>query len=416
MKKAFVSTAFGLSMLAVAAVPAMAQGTIKIGYVDPLSGGGASTGEIGLNQLKFIAKRVNEKGGVLGKKIEIIPYDNKLSPQTSLIQVQKAIDDGVDIITQGNGSSVGIAIENFVNKYNARNPGKGVVYLNYAAIDPILTNKDCSYWHFAWDANVNIKVEALTNFIKQKKGIKKVYLINQDYDFGHSVADAAKKLLNKKRPDIKIVGDEFAPLQKVTDFSPYIAKIKASGADSVITSDWGQDLSLLIKAAGDAGLKANWYTFYAGLAGGATAIKQADLPNKVFQINEGINNLDYKPARETAKAFIDSHKSSPIFYPRMFNEMGMLFKAMREAKSTEPVKFVPKLEGMKYKTFSTGAVGFMRKKDHQFFQPLFISTLGPTGSSQPFDEEGTGWGWKKVAEVPTKDTIVSTTCKMKRPH
>ncbi|MFZ5783379.1 MAG: branched-chain amino acid ABC transporter substrate-binding protein [Pseudomonadota bacterium] len=417
MRKAIAFGAVALGIFGTAVAPAGAQDTIKIAYVDPLSGGGASIGQIGLNQLRFIADDVNAKGGVIGKKIEITGYDNKLSPQVSLVQVQKAIDDGAKIIVQGNGSSVGAAVENFVEKYNERNPGKAVVYLNYAAIDPAMTNKNCSYWHFSWDANVDIKMEALTNFMKSQPSIKKVYLIDQDYSFGHSVAETAVKMLKEKRPDIQIVGNEFHPLVKVTDFSPYVAKIKASGADTVLTGNWGQDLALLIKAAGDAGLKVNWYTFYAGGTGGPTAIKQANLPDQVYQLTEGFNNLDYKPAQEVIRAYLARYKSEPIYYPRLFNVTGMLFDAIKEANSDDPAKFIPKLEDMKYKTFASGAEGFMRKKDHQFFQPLYMSAFGPLDpAKQPFDEENTGWGWKLAAEIPTKDTLYPTTCEMKRPN
>lgn len=415
MRKSLVLAAFALSALGAAAGPAAADGTIKIGYVDPLSGGGASIGQIGLNQLKFIADEINAKGGVIGKKVEIIAYDNKLSPQVSLVQVQKAIDEGVQIIVQGNGSSVGAAVESFVTKFNERNPGKDIVYLNYAAIDPSLTNQNCSYWHFSWDANVDIKVEALTNFIKPRKDIKKVYLIDQDYSFGHSVADTMTRMLKAKRPDIAIVGDEFHPLVKITDFSPYIAKIRASGADTVITGNWGQDLALMIKAAGDAGLHVNWYTFYAGGTGGPTAIRQANLPDQVYQLTEGFNNLSYPPAQETARAYVAHYKANPVYYPRIFNLTGMLFEAIREANSADPGKFAPKLEGMKYATFASGEEGFMRKQDHQFFQPLYMSVFGPLAATQPFDEESTGWGWKLAAQIPTKDTLLPTTCNMKRP-
>ena len=414
MKKVLAASAFGLLLLGALATPAAADGTIKIGYVDPLSGGGASIGQVGLNHLKFIADEVNAKGGVDGKKIEIVPYDNKVNPQLSLVQIRKGIDDGVRIFTQGNGSSVAAAIEDFVTKYNERNPGKEVIFLNYAAVDPSLTNEKCSYWHFRWDANSDIKMEALTNYMKLRKNIKKVYLIDQDYSFGHSVADAALKMLKAKRPDIKIVGNEFHPLLKVTDFSPYIAKIKASGADSVITGNWGQDLALLIKAAADAGLQVDWYTYYAGGTGGPTAIRQANTPDRVFQITEGFANLGYKPSQDVERAYRARFHGESIFYPRLFNEMGMLFKAIEEAKSDDPAKFAPKLEGMKYEVFDSGT-GFMCKEDHQFFQPLYISTLGPRGSTEPFDEEHTGWGWKLVSQIDVAHTIVPTTCKMKRP-
>lgn len=417
MKKLFAATALAVSMLGMSAVSSpAADDTLKIAYVDPLSGGGASIGQLGLNQLRFIAKRVNADGGVNGMQVEIVPFDNKVDPQVSLVQVQKAIDQGIHIIVQGNGSSVGVAIEDFVAKFNRRNPDDSVVYLNYAAIDPVLTNEKCSYWHFAWDANVDIKLEALTNFIKGKDDIKKVYLIDQDYSFGHAVAETTVSMLKEKRPDIEIVGNEFHPLVKVTDFSPYVAKIKASGADTVITGNWGQDLALLIKAASDAGLEVNWYTFYAGGSGGPTAVKQADLADQVFQITEGINNLDYDPAKEIIRTYMEQHPKEPVYFPRIFNMTGMLFKAIEEAGSADPATFAPKLEGMKYATFSSGKEGFMRKDDHQFFQPLYISTFGPLDSDQEFDEEHTGWGWKEVAEIPVEDTITPTTCEMQRPE
>src|SRR5712675_557967 len=277
---------WGLAAFAVLgfAAPVQAQETIKIAFIDPLSGGGASTGEAGLKTFQFIAEQLNAKGGALGKRIEIVGYDNKLNPQESLVQVQKAIDAGIRIVTQGNGSAVAAAISDFAAKFNERNPGKEFLFLNYAAVDPVLTNEKCNFWHFRWDANSDIKMEALTNFMKGQPSIKKVYLINQEYSFGQAVRAAAKKMLAAKRPDIQIVGDELHPLLKITDFAPYIAKIKASGADSVITGNWGQDMALLLKAAADAGLQVDWYTYYTEGIGSPTAIKQTGLNHRVFQV------------------------------------------------------------------------------------------------------------------------------------
>ena len=280
MRKLMTALVFALPILGALSMSggaALAQETLKIGYIDPLSGGGASVGEVGFKTFQFLADEVNAKGGIQGKKVEIVPLDNKTNPQESLIQAQKAIDAGVRYLTQGNGSSVAGALSDFVTKYNERNPGKEVLFFNYAAVDPVLTNDKCSFWHFRWDANSDIKMEALTNYMKSVPAIKNVYLINQDYSFGQSVRTAARSMLAAKRPDIKIVGDELHPLLKITDFAPYIAKIKASGADTVVTGNWGQDFALLLKAAADAGLKVNWYTYYAGGTGGPTAIKQANL-------------------------------------------------------------------------------------------------------------------------------------------
>ena len=414
MRKVLSLTALALSVLAVSGMSAAAEDTVKIGYIDPLSGGGASVGEVGLKTFQFLADEVNAKGGIQGKKVEIVPLDNKTNPQESLIQAQKAIDAGIRFLTQGNGSAVAGALSDFVTKYNERNPGKEVLYFNYAAVDPVLTNAKCSFWHFRWDASSDIKMEALTNYMKTVPAIKNVYLINQDYSFGESVRTAARAMLAAKRPDIKIVGDEKHPLLKVTDFSPYIAKIKASGADSVITGNWGQDFELLLKAAADAGLKVNWYTYYAGGTGGPTAIKQANLDHQVFQITEGIANLDHPASQEFEKAFRAKYDVS-VFYPRAVNEMRMLAAAADKAKSIDPVKVAQALEGMEVEVLD-GGKGNMRKDDHQFFQPIYISSFGDRTAKEPFDEEHTGWGWKLAARIDTPATVVPTTCKMERPN
>lgn len=394
--------------------PVKAQETIKIAFIDPLSGGGASTGEAGLKTFQFLADQLNAKGGVLGKRIEIVGYDNKLNPQESLVQLQKAIDAGIRVITQGNGSGVAAAITDFVAKFNDRNPGKEILYLNYAAVDPVLTNEKCNFWHFRFDANSDIKMEVLTNYMKPRASIKKVYLINEDYSFGQAVRVAARKMLAAKRPDVQIVGDELHPLQRITDFAPYVAKIKASGADTIITGNWAQDMALLLKASADAGLQVDWYTYYAEGIGSPTAIKQTGLNHRVFHVSEGAANIPNAPAQEFERALRAKYDIG-LLYPRAVNEMRMLIAAIEQAKSADPAKIGPKLEGIRLTVFN-GGEGFMRTDDHQFFQPMYIKSFGDLAANEPFDEEKTGWGWHVVAKVDTADTILPTVCKMKRPN
>jgi branched-chain amino acid transport system substrate-binding protein len=183
-----------------------------------------------------------------GGQLEILAFDNKFDPQETIVQLQKAIDAGAQYVFHGNSSAVGGAIVDFLEKHNRRNPEKPVLYINFAALDPVLTNEKCSFWHFRFDAHVNIRTAAITNQIKKDPSIKKVYLFNQDYSFGKAVRTAATQMLKDKRPDIEVVGDELIPLQKVTDFTPYIAKIRASGADAVISANWGNDLNQVGRA------------------------------------------------------------------------------------------------------------------------------------------------------------------------
>ena len=285
-----------------------------------------------------------------------------------------------------------------------------MVYLNYAAVDPALTNEKCSFWHFRFDADADMKMAAMTNVIAQDKKIQKVYLINQDYSFGKAVAAAANKMLAEKRPDIKIVGDELHPLQKVQDFSPYVAKIKASGADTVITGNWSNDMVLLIKAGKDAGLKVNWETYYGGSPGTVTAVREAGV-GTLKQVSEWHKNA--LPELDASVASFDKRfpgAENEYAYWRAKTMWELFAAAAKKAQSNDPVKVARALEGMKMQT-SLGDVE-MRADNHQILQPLYVSTLE---RGQKYDAEGTGLGWKTDAKVDGKATSLPTSCKMERP-
>ena len=403
----FIARTLGLlAMAALFAAPATAQ--VKIAFIDPLSGGAASAGIAAQKVITFAVDRINAAGGLNGQKLVLISFDNKVSPQESLIALKKAIDEGARYVFQGNGSAVAHAVTDAVLKHNERNPGKEVLFFNYAAVDPPLTNEKCHFWHFRFDADVDMKMAALTDFIAGQPGIKKVYLINQDYSFGKSVAAAAQAMLAKKRPDVKIVGDELHPLQKVQDFSPYVAKIRASGADSVITGNWSADMLLLIKAARDAGLKVRWFTYYAGALGAPAAIGRDGI-GVVTQVSEYHHNAlpDLLPE---AVAFTKRFKDDEFGYFRLFTAFDMFAAAAKQAKSNDPAKVARALEGMKLAT-ALGDVE-MRADNHQLLQPLFISTLS---DKMKFDVEKTGLGFKTDAKIEAKATALPTTCKMQRP-
>ena len=389
---------------------APAAAVVKIAWIDPLSGGGASAGINAQKHMTYLIDRLNAAGGLNGEKVELISYDNKVDPQESLIALKKALDEGARFVFQGNGSSVALAITDAVLKYNERNPGKEVLYFNYAAVDPVLTNDKCNFWHFRFDADADMKMGALTDAIAKQPQIKSVYLINQDYSFGKAVAAAAKKMLAEKRPDIKIVGDELHPLQKVQDFSPYVAKIKASGADTVITGNWSNDMLLLIKAGKDAGLKVNWYTYYGGALGSPSAIGKDGI-GIVKQISEYHNNALPELDPDVAafkKRF--TGKDDEFGYYRLKTTFDMIAAAASKAKSNDPVKLAKALEGMKVNT--TVGEAEMRADNHQILQPMFVSTWS---DNVKFDVEKTGLGFKTDIKINAKDTALPTTCKMQRP-
>src|SRR5574343_236341 len=268
--------------LSAGAVFAQKGETVKVAWIDPLSGLMASVGQNQRKSYQFVAEKLNASNPA-GVKFEIISIDNKLSPAETLNALKSAADQGVRYVVQGLGSGAATALIDGINKHNQRNPGKEIVFLNYAAVDPDLTNSKCSFWHFRLDADTSMKMEAMTTFIKEQADVKKVYLINQNYAHGQQVSKFAKATLQRKRPDIQIVGDDMHPLAQVRDFTPYVAKIKASGADTVITGNWGSDLALLIKAANDAGYNGRFFTYYTGVTGTPTALGTGGA-GRVFQV------------------------------------------------------------------------------------------------------------------------------------
>jgi branched-chain amino acid transport system substrate-binding protein len=397
-----------LPLIAALALPAAAE--VKLAFIDPLSGGAASAGINGQKHFLYLVDKINAAGGLNGEKVAITFYDNKVDPQESLIALKKALDEGARYVFQGNGSAVALALSDAIVKYNERNPGKEVLYFNYAAVDPALTNAKCNFWHFRFDSDADMKMSALVSEIAKTPQVKKIYLINQDYSFGKAVAAAARKILGEKRSDIQIVGDELHPLQKVQDFSPYVAKIKASGADAVITGNWSNDMFLLLKAGKDAGLKVTWYTFYADALGAPTAIGRDG--NGVVKVVTSFTTNALPELDPDVVAFKKRFpgKEDEFNYYRLNTAFMMFAAAAAKAKSNDPVKVAKALEGMKWMS-SVGEVE-MRADNHQLLQPLYVATFT---DKVKFDVEKTGLGFKTDLKVDAKDTAMPTTCQMQRP-
>lgn len=407
LKTAQATMAASVLSLSVGAAFAQKGETVKIAFIDPLSGPFANVGQNQLKSWQFTADEFNKKNSA-GVKFEFVPFDNKGSPQESLAVLKSAIDQGIRYVTQGNGSGAAAAISDAVSKHNERNPGKEVVYINYAAVDPALTNEKCSYWHFRLDADTSMKMEALTSYMKDQADIKKVYLINQNYAHGQQVSRYFKDTIARKRKDVEIVGDDLHPLGQVKDFAPYIAKMKAAGADTIVTGNWGQDLTLLIKAAKDAGLTANFYTYYAVTSGVPTAMA-AGVGGKVRMVAYSYTSLPgvVKMQDEYKKKFGDDWYTHTTY-----NGLMLLSEGMAKAKSTDPVKVADAMAGLTVKGIAGDIT--MRKTDHQMQQPLFISEWAKATPSAPYSVENTGFNFQQIKAIDSYVASTPTSCQMKK--
>ena len=412
--KIAVSVTFGLLAAGVSAQPVVAP-SLKIAMIEGLSGPFGNTGEAVFRNLLWATERVNARGKA---QLSLKRYDSKGQAEEALSMLRAAIDDGAQIIMQGNSSATAAALIDAINKHNEREPTKRVLFLNYAAVDPILTNEKCSPWHFRFDAHADMRMTALMDVLKDDKALKSIYIIGQDYSFGHAVAKEAKRQLAVLRPDIALAGDELHPMGRVKDFMPYAAKIKASGAQAVLTGNFGNDLTLLIKAAKDVGFDGKFYTFYGNALGAPAAIGEAGI-GKVIAVADWLPNVPTAASEAFYKSFKARFPNPADDYVHM--RMQLMMEALAQAvdKSVAASKSnaidliaVQAALSPTSVTFS-GQTGVMRAADHQFQQPLVVGLMDKLGApGVKFDVEGSGYGFRVIKQISAKAAEQPTSCKM----
>ena len=414
---------FGAASLLASAVPAaLAQpgaGPIKLALVESMSGPFANTGEAVHRNLLWAVERVNQRGGVKlpggARLLQLDRYDSKGQNEEALSALRAAMDDGARIVLQGNSSATAAALLDAIEKNNERDPARRVLFLNYSAVDPVLTNERCSFWHFRFDAHADMRVTALMEVIKDDKSVQRAYLIGQDYSFGQAVLRESRKQLAALRPDVQIVGDELHPMGRVKDFSPYASKIMASGAQAVITGNWGNDLTLLVKAAREVGYQGKFYTFYGNALGAPAAIGDAGI-GRVVAVADWLPNVQTTESEAFYKAFRTRFPKASDDYVHM--RMQLLIEALAQslerAGSTDTVAVARAMESADVTL--AGQRGRMRAADHQFQQQLVVGLMDKQGTpGVKFDVEGSGYGFRVIKTIASERAEMPTTCRMQRP-
>ncbi len=391
---------------------------VKLALVESLSGPFANTGEAVYRNLLWATERVNARGGVMlpggARPLALARYDSKGSSEEALSALRAAIDDGARIVLQGNSSATAAVLVEAIAKHNQRESARRVLFLNYSAVDPQLTNEKCSFWHFRFDAHADMRMAALMEVLRADQGVRSAYLIGQDYSFGQAVLREARRQLAAQRPDVAIVGDELHPVGRVKDFAPYAVKIKASGAQAVITGNWGNDLTLLVKAARDVGYEGRFYTFYGNALGAPAALGEAGV-GKVLAVAEWLPNL---PGRESAAFYQAFRQRFPqpqddYLHLRMQLMLEALAQAMERAQSLEAAPLARALEQARVQLAGQG--GAMRALDHQFQQPLVVGVMQRQGQpGVPFDVEGSGYGFRVLRQLTAAQAELPSSCQMQR--
>ena len=410
-----ISLALSAPAFALAQEPAA---PIRLAMVEGLSGGNANGGEAVLRNLAWAVERVNARGGVRtaqgARPLELLRYDSKGQIEEALSALRSAIDDGARFILQGNSSAVTAALIEAINKHNERDPSRRVLLLNYAAVDPILTNGKCSFWHFRFDAHADMRMAALMSVLREDKAVKSVYLINPDYSFGQAVQREAKLQLAAQRPDVQVVAEELHPLLRIKDFAPYAAKIKASGAQAVITGNFSNDLTLLVKAAKEVGYEGKFYTFYGNALGAPAAMGDAGV-GRVIAVAEWMPNVPTPQSEAFYTAFRRRYPNPADDYVHLRMQMLVeaLAQSIEKAGSIEAVAVAHALEHASV-TFA-GQTGWMRAADHQFQQPLAVGMMDRVGTpGVKFAVEGSGYGFRVIRQLTATQAEQPTSCRMVR--
>lgn len=407
--------------LAIGSSPARAQAgaPIRLAMVESLSGPFANAGEAVYRNLLWAVERVNQRGGVKlpggARMLQLDRYDSKGLNEEALSALRSAIDDGSRIVLQGNSSAMAAAILDAVEKNNERDPSRRALFLNYSAVDPVLTNERCSFWHFRFDAHADMRVTALMQVIADDKSVQKAYLIGQDYSFGQAVLRESRRQLGVLRPDIQIVGDELHPMGRVKDFAPYATKIMASGAQAVITGNWGNDLTLLVKAAREAGYQGKFYTFYGNALGAPAAIGDAGI-GRVIAVADWLPNVQTPESEAFYKSFRARFPKPADDYVHMRMQLLIeaLVQSIEKAGSTDAAAVARAMETADVTL--AGQRGRMRASDHQFQQSLVIGQMERQGTpGVKFDVEGSGYGFKVIKTIAAERAEMPTTCRMQRP-
>ncbi len=394
---------------------------IKLALIETLSGPFANTGEAVFRNLLWAVERVNARGGVRlrdgsgARLLSLQRHDNKGQNEEALSVLKAAIDDGAAYVLQGNSSSTAAALLDAINKHNEREPARRVLFLNYSAVDPVLTNEKCSFWHFRFDAHADMRMAALMAVLKDDLGLRSVYILGQDYSFGQALARDARRQLGLLRPDVLVVGDELHPMGRVKDFSPYIAKIKASGAQAVITGNFGNDLTLLVKSARELGFDGRFYTFYGNALGAPAAIGESGI-GRVMAVADWLPNVPGPQSEAFYQAFRQrfAQPADDYVHLRMQLMVEALVQAIEQAGTLQPVAVAKQLE--QARVTLAGQTGTMRASDHQFQQPLVVGVMERQGNAGvKFDVEGSGFGFRVVKTLTAAEAELPTRCNMQRP-
>jgi branched-chain amino acid transport system substrate-binding protein len=387
---------------------------VRIGLIETLSGPQAASGLMYRAATRYAIDRMNADGGWNGQPVQLLEYDNQGGPTGAADKLKAAVADGVQLVVQGASSAVGGQITEDVRKHNLRNPGKEIIYVNVGAEALELTGEKCHFHHFRFSGNADVRTKVLVLAMKQAHALgSRVYAINQNYSWGQdmekAIADSAPlggyQLVEKTLHDVN----------KIQDFAPYVARIGAAKADTVITGNWSNDLLLLMKATKDAGLKARFGTVFLDQPGNIANGGELTLGHFIA------HTFNPEAGGADGERFVNDYKAKaghvPVFIePQTVLGLAMVADGLRRVKpeggKLNVNALAKAIETAKIQT-PVGEMS-MRAADHQALLPMVVSTVTKDAK---FKADATDMGFKpvKLFTAAEASTPAQSSCKMQRP-
>jgi branched-chain amino acid transport system substrate-binding protein len=343
---------------------------IKMLSLEPQSGVMKDIGDRYQLGIKFAVEEINNAGGLLGRPVKMFYDDSQLKPD---IATRKAthyiLEEKVEFMMTGSGTHIAKAMGAVAEKNK-------IIMLSNGAAGDELTGKDFTPYFFRVALSTGQQSSGLAAYFAGTP-YKKYYIICQDYAFGHDVAEAFKKAMKKFKPDWQLVGEDYHPLG-AKELGPYISKVISSGAEVLITGNWGADLLNLIKQGADLGLKTKIGTYYLCDPVALPVLGNAAVGHIAVEI--------YMLTEDTPqnKAFIERWKKRKMFpeqpYPtwlmgKSYQAFMFMAEAIKKAKSTKADDVIKAWEGMSYDALVGRMV--MRPCDHQVVTPISVAEVLP---------------------------------------
>lgn len=374
-RRTILKSGAGMAGAAVLGFPAIVHGQsdkIRIGHLTPLTGFLGALGEYAVLGIQMARDEINKAGGVMGREIEIMSEDS-VNPATASTKAQRMLErDGATVLMGEISSASALAIAQVA----ARNKR---LFMQIGARSDVLRGKNCNRYTFHVDIPNTVMVNAVGKALLRDKMVKgkKFFSLTADYVFGHDLLRAAKAFFGANGGNL--IGDELVATD-VTDFSPYLLKIRQANPDVVCSNLAGNQVTNLIKQYSEFGLPYPIVGFNLNTAD-AWAAGEGNLSGTWPTVWH--HDLDTPGSKAFTAAFREKHGKPPENHAWIeYVSLKMMAQAMNETKSTDTDKLVAYFEKQAEFDILKARKAYFRSWDHQLMQEAFPFTVKPKGQAK----------------------------------